>query len=142
MALNDVSLQIIMDLNYSNALACFGVSKEKLSANLENLYANALLFAGFDYQPNTYMNKEYSSIDIPKMWFEDEETDFAKKEYEMLGIYISKHPLEKIKENLSKEYSQISMIKDDGFYNILGKIIYIDTRKTKDNFQKIKTYNK
>ena len=133
MALNDVSLQILMDLNFSNALSCFGISKEKLSANLGNLYSNALLFAGFDYQPNTYKDPQYSSIDIPLMWFEDEETDFAKKEYEMLGIYISKHPLEKIKENLSKKYSQISMVKDDGFYNILGKIVYLETRKTKDN---------
>ena len=131
MVLNDVSMQVILDLTYAGALDCFNISKEKIVANLNNLYSYALMFKGLDYKPNTYEN--YLAIGKPIMFYEDEETDFIKKEFEMLGLYLSIHPLTKIKEKYSKKVTLISEIENDGYYDILGKITLIDIRKTKDN---------
>ena len=131
MVLNDVSSQVILDLTYAGALDCFNVSKEKIVANINTLYSYALMFKGLDYKANTY--QDYLAIGKPLLFYEDEETDFAKKEFEMLGIYVSKHPISKIKEKYSKKVTNLSNIENDGYYDILGKIILIEIRKTKDN---------
>ena len=131
MVLNDVSSQVILDLTYAGALDCFNVSKEKIVANINTLYSYALMFKGLDYKANTY--QDYLAIGKPLLFYEDEETDFAKKEFEMLGIYVSKHPISKIKEKYNRKVTNLSDIENDGYYDILGKITLIDIRKTKDN---------
>lgn len=131
MVLNDVSSQVILDLTYAGALDCFNVSKEKIVANINTLYSYALMFKGLDYKANTY--QDYLAIGKPLLFYEDEETDFAKKEFEMLGIYVSKHPISKIKEKYNRTVTNLSDIENDGYYDILGKITLIDIRKTKDN---------
>lgn len=131
MVLNDVSSQVILDLTYAGALDCFNVSKEKIVANINTLYSYALMFKGLEYKANTY--QDYLAIGKPLLFYEDEETDFAKKEFEMLGIYVSKHPISKIKEKYQKQVINLIDIENDGYYDILGKIILIEIRKTKDN---------
>ena len=39
-----------------------------------------MMFKGIDYKPNTY--KDYPSIGIPYLFYEDYENDYLKKEYE------------------------------------------------------------
>ena len=61
------------------------------------------------------------------------ENDYLKKEYEMLGIYISTHPLKTIKEKYNGEITDINLLVEDGYYNVIGKILLIENRKTKNN---------
>lgn len=131
MVKNDVSMQVLMDLNYSGALDCFNLKRSLIGANLDALYQYALMFKGLDYKANTY--KEYKSIETPILIFEDEETDFIKKEYEMLSYYVSTHPIKNIKDNSKLPFSDISNISTDGFYNLICKVIVIDLYKNKEN---------
>lgn len=131
MVLNDVSQQVILDLTYAGALDCFNISKEKIVGNLNNLYSYALMFKGLEYKPNTY--EDYLAIGKPILFYEDEETDFIKKEFDMLGLYLSVHPISNIKEKYTKKVINISDIVNDGYYDILGKITLIEIRKTKEN---------
>ncbi len=133
MVLNDVSLQVLYDLTYAGALDYFSISRNKITYNLNKLYDYALMFKGLNYQPNSYKDEKYQFISTPLFIDEDNETDFLRKEYEMIGIYLSTHPLEKIKESIHKKISDISDINDDGFYEIVGKITLIEIRKTKEN---------
>ena len=59
--------------------------------------------------------EDYLAIGKPIMFYEDEETDFIKKEFEMLGLYLSIHPLTKIKEKYHKKVTLISEIENDGY---------------------------
>ena len=131
MVKNDISLQVLIDLNYSGALDCFNIERSKISANIESLYQYALMFKGIDYKANTY--KEYSSIFTPLIVFNDDETDFIKKEYEMLNYYISIHPIRKIKLNAKLSFTDLDCLDEDNYYNIIGKINNIELFKSKDN---------
>ena len=133
MVINDVSLQVLTDLNYSGALDCFNISRDKISSNLSSLYQYALMFKGLDYKPNTYNLDIYKSISTPLIIFKDEETDFIKKEYEMLNYYISTHPIKKIKNKSNLDYKDITAILDDGLHNVIAKIVNIELFKGKDN---------
>ena len=132
MVLNDVSMQVLMDLTYAGALDCFNVSRSKIIANMNSLYTNALMYKGLDYKPNSYKEEKFSFITTPILFKDDIETDYYKKEFEMLNFYLSIHPIEKLKQ----EYKNVINIYDinyDGNYDILGKITLIEKRKTKDN---------
>ena len=131
MALNDVSLQVLIDLAYANALSCFNISKNVLIANLSNLYNFASLFKGLNYIPNSYNSEKYSNIDIPLLILKNDDVDFLKKEYELLGVYFQIHPLIEIKNSLKIKCSDIASINKNGVYVILGKITQIEKKKTK-----------
>lgn len=131
MVYNDCSLQTLTDLIYAGALDCFNIARKKLIGNLKNLYDYALMFKGLNYQPNTYLDEKYNYILAPLLLFEDQDSDYLKEEYEMLGVYLSTHPLKKYKEK--QNVSDIIDIKDDGFYQIIGKVCLIEKRKTKNN---------
>lgn len=131
MVKHDISLQVLNDLNYSGALDCFNYSRSEISANLDALYQYALMFKGIDYKANTY--KDYKAIQTPIIIFEDDETDFIKKEFEMLSYYISTHPIKKIKNNTVLSFNDICDISNDGLYNLICKITLIDLYKNKDN---------
>ncbi|MDY2888772.1 MAG: DNA polymerase III subunit alpha [Candidatus Caccosoma sp.] len=130
MVLNDISLQILADLTYANALSCFLISKEKIIANLTNLYNYASLFKGLDYKPNSYNDAKYNNIDIPLLIFENNEIDYLKKEYDLLGVYLSTHPITKIKNSTTLKYNDITSI-TNGLYNLIAKIIQLDKKKTR-----------
>ena len=131
MALNDVSLQVLIDLTYANALSCFNISKNILIANLSNLYNFASLFKGLNYTPNSYNSEKYSNIDIPLLILKNDDVDFLKKEYELLGVYFQIHPLIEIKNSLKIKCTDIASINKNGVYVILGKITQIEKKKTK-----------
>ncbi len=133
MVLNDLSMQVLSDLTFAGALDCFKINRKKIIKNLSKLYDYALMFKGLEYQPNTYQDERYQFISAPLLIFEDTETDFLKKEYEMLGIYLSTHPLRKIKEKTLKTVIDLNAIIEDGHYDIVGKITLIEVKKTKEN---------
>ena len=132
MVLNDVSIQVLIDLTYAGALDCFNIARSKIVANMNSLYTNALMYKGLDYKPNSYLDEKFSFITTPILFKDDVETDYYKKEFEMLGFYLSKHPIEKLKEQY-KNVINIFDINNDGNYDILGKITLIEKRRTKDN---------
>ena len=131
MAIKDISIQIIYDLTYAGALDDFNIPRNKIVANLENIYNNALLFKGLDYMPNTYKDEKYSFIDMPLLAFIDNETDFIAKEYEMLGIYLHEHPITALKKSYVNitDIDKLDHTKD---VNIIGKIIQIEKKQTKN----------
>lgn len=133
MVMHDVSYEILADLCYSGALDCFDISRQKIIANLRKLYDFALMFKGLDYQPNTYEDEKYSIILKPILFDEDDEIDLLKKEYELLDIYLSTHPIRKVKESSETKYIDLADITNDGFYDVIGKITLIEIRKTKEN---------
>ena len=133
MVKHDVSMQMIDDLIYAGALDCFNIERSKLIANMNSLYNFASMFKGMDYLPNSYKDEKYSFFNIPLFLKDDLETDYLKKEYDMLGIYLSTHPISKIKKSMDKQFSNIVDINEDGHYNIVGKITLIEFKKTKND---------
>lgn len=132
MVLNNISLKTIVDLTFAGALDDFKIERNVIIANLNNLYNYALMFKDLDYIPNTYSDIKYNSIDIPYLFFKDNENDYLKKEYELLGIYIAIHPLTLLKRKQSKIITDIYEIKANGYYDIIGKIIFIENKKNKN----------
>ena len=90
------------------------------------------MYKGLDYKPNSYKEEKFSFITTPILFKDDIETDYYKKEFEMLNFYLSIHPIEKLKQEY-KNVINIYDINHDGNYDILGKITLIEKRKTKDN---------
>jgi len=131
MVRNDVSMQVLLNLTYAGALDCFNVEKEKVIANIQGLYDFASMFKSYDYKPNSYSN--YKDIQVPLMYFSDKDTDFNKKEYEMLGYYLTTHPITKIKHSLNTMITNLDEIIDDGTYKVVIKVISKELRKGKDD---------
>lgn len=126
-----LSIAILSDLIYAGALDEFHESRSRLIANLENIYNAASMFAMLDYQPNTYQNENYSFIKKPLLIFDDPETDLLKKEYELLGMYLSTHPIRTLKDQFSISCDDIKTIKQDGNYQIFGKLIQLELRQSR-----------
>ena len=80
---------------YFNGLSFWG-DEAALALNIMNK-SYLELFKGLDYKPNSYNDAKYNNIDIPLLIFENNEIDYLKKEYELLGVYMSTHPISKIK---------------------------------------------
>lgn len=133
MAIHEVSLSVIADLIYAGALDEFQISRGKLIANLSSIYNAASMFSMFDYKPNSYQDEQYSFIQKPLLLFEDTETDYIKKEYELLGVYLSKHPIRSLKEKSVLEIVDLSGLKEDGIYQIIGKITQLETKKSRSD---------
>ena len=127
----NLNLVNIEALIYSGALDCFHISRSQLIANLLSLYDYGKMFYDLPYEPHDYQNYDY--IPLPILMNKEVDVDFLAKEKEVLGVYLSKHPLTLLKEKCTHSITSLNEIREDsGSITILGKINRIDILKTKE----------
>ncbi len=119
-------------LIYSGALDCFKISRELLCTNLLKLYEYGMMFYDLPYEIGDY--KSYDYIPIPILIDnKDFDVDLLAKEKEMLGVYLSKHPIKIIKEKYNNNITDISnIVSVDKEIYLIGKINRIELRKNKN----------
>lgn len=127
----DISQTALKALIYSGCFDEFSYSRTTLIQNLSALYEYGKMFLNLPYEINDYQEYDYIPLPILKEYAPDNAEFSYEKEY--LGIYISQHPILKIKEKKNIKTNQISEIFSFTNSTIFGKIIRIDYRNSKQN---------
>ncbi len=140
----------IESLAKSGALDCFGVSRKQIFENTDNICAasnreaqakelgQVSLFASLSDNSSSYTMQSFELFGSPEEYSEHEIQQFEK---EYLGIYVTSHPLESIRDKLpfltTHNIGELTDMKESKFVTVCGLLSQVSLKHNKTDPNKI-----
>ncbi|MBR6163653.1 DNA polymerase III subunit alpha [bacterium] len=140
----------IESLAKSGALDCFGVSRKQIVENIDNICSasnreaqakelgQVSLFASLSNDTSSYTMQSFELFGSPEEYSEHEIQQFEK---EYLGVYVTSHPLESIRDKLpfltTHNIGDLTQMQGSRFVTICGLLSQVSLKHNKANPNKI-----